>query len=422
MSERKHIVVIGGGIVGACSALALARGGNRVTLVEPGEPGGTQAASYGNGAFLSPASIIPMSMPGIWKKVPGYLFDTNGPLTIRWRYLARLTPWLLRFLMAGHSLSRVRNTASVLWSLVGDSPLRHAALAKSCGCEALIRCDGLLYAYPDRAAFEEDATAWRLRRENGLRWRELSADELRELEPALATSYGFAAFVEDGAHCVDPGGYVASIVVQAQREGVAVMRTRAHSFEMAGDRLKAVATDTGRVACDGAVISAGIASRALAAQAGDAVPLESERGYHVELHDPSIALRRPVMPSDGKMANVMTAGGLRASGQVELATVEAEPDWRRADILLEHLRHTYPTLSGAIDEAKVSRWYGHRPSTPDGLPVVSYSSRSRDIVYAFGHGHIGLSAGPRTAEFVASLINQTQPSIDLTPFRASRFK
>ncbi|MBB3610053.1 FAD-binding oxidoreductase [Rhizobium sp. BK602] len=421
-SEPKHIAVIGGGIVGACSALALARAGQRVTLLEPGEPGGMQAASYGNGAFLSPASIIPMSMPGLWRKVPGYLLDPNGPLTIRWRHLARLTPWLLRFIQSGHSLGKVRRTASVLRELVGDSPLRHAALAASCGHPERIRRDGLIYAYPDRAAFEADGLAWRLRRENGVSWRELCASELHEMEPALDASYAFAAFVEAGGHCTDPGAYVAEIVTQAKREGVAVMRAEARDFAFADRRLKAVLTDTGTIACDAAVIAAGIHSRVLAKRAGDRVPLESERGYHVELSSPAIVLRRPVMPSDGRMANVMTTGGLRASGQVELASTDAGPDWRRADILCEHLLRTYPGLAGGKADVRISRWYGHRPSTPDGLPVISRSSASDDVVHAFGHGHIGLSAGPITAELVTSLITGKAPPFDPTPFAAARFR
>ncbi|MCX8995527.1 FAD-binding oxidoreductase [Rhizobiaceae bacterium BDR2-2] len=422
MLEPKHIAVIGGGIVGASSALALARSGQRVTLIEPDQPGGTQAASYGNGAFLSPASIIPMSMPGIWKKVPGYLLDPQGPLTIRWRYLARLAPWLVRFLYAGYSLEKVQRTAAVLWSLVGDSPSRHAALAESCGHPEMIHRDGLIYAYTDRAAFEEDALAWRLRRENGLVWHELSADELHELEPALGASYSFAAFVEAGGHCVDPGGFVAAIVAQAEREGITVRKANAKDFAFANGRLKAVLTDAGTIACDGAVIAAGVHSRSLAARAGDDIPLESERGYHVELANPSVTLRRPVMPVDGRMANIMTAGGLRASGQVELASIEAAPDWKRADILRDHLLRTYPALAASRADLRISRWYGHRPSTPDGLPVISRASASEDVIHAFGHGHIGLSAGPMTGELVASLVTRKTPPFDPAPFSAARFR
>ena len=419
----KHVVVIGGGIVGACSALALARSGHRVTLIEPETPGGTHAASFGNGAFLSPVSIIPLSKPGLWKKVPSYLLDPHGPLTIRWRYLVSLTPWLWRFLVSGSSMAKVRKTAKILWSLVGDSPVRHLALAESCGRPELIRRDGLIYAYPDRAAFDAERKYWDLRRDNGLTWRELSAKQLHEFEPALGPSYSFGILVEAGAHCVDPGSYVAAIVAQAEREGVSVKKTKARAFDFSQGRLKAVRTENGSVACDAAVIAAGVRSLELAKLAGDRIPLISERGYHVEIANPTIKLNRPIMPSDGMMANIMTAaGGLRASGQVELASTEAEPNWDRADILRDYLVRTYPGLAADEAKLKIARWYGHRPSTPDGLPVIGRSASSEDVFYAFGHGHIGLSAGPMTGALVASIVSEQKPPFDPAPFDAARFR
>lgn len=125
-----HVVVIGAGIVGASTALELLNDGHEVTIVEPEQPGGRHAASYGNSGWLSPASIIPMSMPGLWRKVPGYLADPSGPLTIRWRHLVRLAPWLLRFMLAGSTGSKVERTARILASLLHDAPTRHAALAE----------------------------------------------------------------------------------------------------------------------------------------------------------------------------------------------------------------------------------------------------------------------------------------------------
>src|SRR5215475_5034747 len=188
-----HIVVIGAGIVGATTALELLRDGHRVTIVEPAEPGGPQAASYGNGAWLSPASVVPMSMPGMWKKVPGYLADPLGPLTIRISALPRLMPWLVRFLAAGATVPRVEATARALAPLLRDGPTRHARLAAEAGVAELIRQDGLLYAYPDRRAFEAEALAWRLRRDNGVQWTELSAEQLRSREPALDREIGRAS-------------------------------------------------------------------------------------------------------------------------------------------------------------------------------------------------------------------------------------
>src|SRR2546421_478410 len=155
-----RIAVIGAGIVGAATAWELVKDGHDVTLIEPGEPGGRQAASYGNGAWISPASIIPMSMPGLWRKVPGFLLDANGPLVLRWTALPTMAPWLLRFLAAGWTVEKVEHTARLLASILRDSPQRHVVLSNEIGKPDYIRRTGLFYAYPDRKAFCDDALAW----------------------------------------------------------------------------------------------------------------------------------------------------------------------------------------------------------------------------------------------------------------------
>ncbi|GGB16004.1 NAD(P)/FAD-dependent oxidoreductase [Allosediminivita pacifica] len=415
-----QVVVIGAGIIGACTAHALLDAGRQVTLVDPDRPGGAQAASYGNGGFLSPASSIPMSVPGLWRRVPGYLLDPSGPLTIRWRHLPRLAPWLIRFLRAGATQTRLHRTAGILAGLVGDGAARHMALAGSAGCPELIRQDGLIYAYETRAEFDDEAAFWQLRRYNGLRWRELSDEALWDFEPALRPLHRFAAVVDDGAHCTDPGAYVAALVGAAERRGARLVRARATGFTCSDGHLRAVRTNEGEQPCTAAVIAAGIDSADLAAQLGDAVPLVSERGYHVELPTGPGAPRRPVMPGRGKMANLPTRTGLRAAGQVELASTDAPPDWRRADILLDTLRRTYPDLT--IDPSQVRRWYGHRPSTPDGLPVIGQATATPDVIHAFGHGHSGLVAAPITGAIVAALIGGTPPPLDPAPFAPARFR
>lgn len=422
MAVREHVVVIGCGIAGVCSAIALLKAGYRVTLLEPANPGGEQAASYGNGAWLSPASIVPMSMPGLWRKVPGYILDPEGPLTIRLRHLPQLAPWVWRFIKAGSTVQKVERTARALSSLLGDAPSRHQALAQVAGKPELIRQDGLLYAYPDRSAFEADALGWRLRRDNHVAWRELEGDALHAFEPALSARYRFGALVEAGGHCLDPGCYVAALARHARALGAAQLSLKAVGFEISAGRLTAVATDEGTIPCDRAVIAAGIRSKALAAQAGDRVPLESERGYHVEIANPAVAPHVPVMPADGKMGNTVTRGGLRAAGQVELATVDSPPDWARAAILLRQLLVTYPGLGEEPSRLAVRRWQGHRPSTPDGLPVISPASGCRDIIHAFGHGHVGLAAGPMTGELVAGLVSGAPCPIDPAPFSVARFR
>ena len=421
MSGPHRVAVIGAGIVGLCVAAALQADGHGVTLIDPAEPGGRHAASFGNGAWLSPASVVPMSMPGMWRKVPGYLADPLGPLAIRWQALPTLLPWLLRFLRAGATVAKVERTAAALRPLLADSPERHAALAGWAGAPGLIRRDGLLYAYPSRAAFAADALAWRLRRDNGVAWRELDETAMRATVPALRPHYGFGALVEAGGHCTDPGAYLLALFRRLQADGAEWHRAAATGFDVAGGRLRAVKTAAGDVPCDRAVIAAGIGARGLARAAGDRVSLESERGYHVAIAGAGELLPLPVMPSDGRMANTPTAAGLRASGQVELATRRAPPDWRRADVLLRQVLASYDGPFAPLDPARVSTWMGHRPSTPDGLPVIGPAADTADIVHAFGHGHVGLAAAPATAALVAALVAGRAPPFDPGPYRAARF-
>jgi D-amino-acid dehydrogenase len=417
-----HVVVIGAGIVGAACALELQRDGHRVTILEPGAPGGEQAASYGNGTMLTTASVVPMSLPGTWRKVPGYLSDPLGPLAIRWSYLPTLAPWLWRFLRAGATRAKVRRTARALRALLRESPERHRRLAEQAGVGNLILRQGHLMVFPSRADFDAEAFAWDLRRENGITWLELSADELRQREPALDRRYTFGVLIEDGGQCVDPGAYVAALVAQAEAQGAARVQGRATGFAIAGGRLRAVRVDGQRdIPCDRAVIAAGARSRALAAAAGDSVSLETERGYHALIRDPGIAPRYPTMPSDGKMANVMTSQGLRIAGQVELAGLDAAPNWRRAEILRDFALRTWPGLPRDLPAERVQVWMGHRPSTPDGLPCIGPAAGSRDIVHAYGHGHVGLAAGPVTGLLVADLIAGRTPAVDLSPYSPQRF-
>jgi D-amino-acid dehydrogenase len=417
-----HVVVIGAGIVGAASALELLRDGHRVTILEPGSPGGEQAASYGNGTMLTTASVVPMSMPGTWRKVPSYLADPLGPLAIRWSYLPKLAPWLWRFLRAGSSEAKVRRTARALRALLKDSPERHRRLAEEAGVADLIHRQGALHVFPRRADFEAEALAWDLRRENGVQWIELSQDELRQQEPSLDRRYTFGLIIQDNGQCIDPGAYVAALVAHAEAQGAERRLGRAAGFAIAGGRLGAVQVEgQADIACDRAVISAGAYSRVLAAAAGDRVSLETERGYHAVIENPGIEVRYPTMPSDGKMANVMTPHGLRIAGQVELAGLDAAPNWKRAEILRDFALRTWPGLPRDLPADRVKLWMGHRPSTPDGLPCIGPASASADVVHAYGHGHVGLAGGPMTGRLVADVIGGLPPTVDLAPYSPQRF-
>ena len=421
MSEPKHAVVIGGGIVGAATCIELLRDGCRVTLVEPGPPGGEQAASYGNGTLLNPGSVVPVSLPGLWKKVPGYLMDPMGPLTIRWSYLARLAPWLLRFIRAGSTEARVMAAARALRPLIADAPDRHRRLAEEAGVPHLVKRQGVLYPFPDRAAFEADALAWRVRRANGVTWTELDEGALRQQEPALDRRYTFAVFMPDAGAVSDPGAYVAALVAHAEALGATRIQARATGFGIQDGRLRAVFATTGEIPCDAAVIAAGAWSAALAHQLGDQVSLETERGYHAVAEGVDLGLRHPILTSDSKVAVVATDAGLRVAGTVELAGLDAAPDWRRASMLRQVMEQTLPTMPKDLPDKRFKLWMGNRPSTPDGVPVIGRAGACADVVHAYGHGHIGLVSGAMTGRLAADLVSGKPPAIDIAPFSPQRF-
>ena len=410
--------MIGAGMVGVATASWLLRDGHEVTLIDPAPPG--QGASFGNAGCFNPSSVVPIAMPGTLKKVPGYLMDPLGPLQIKWSYLPRLAPWLIRYIRAG-TPERIERQAVALKSLLGPCLDTLMDLARAAGAERYIARNGILIAYRTEAAWNADAYAWDIRKRNGIEWHELNADELRQFDPNLSREFTRGKHVFNNGHCLDPGGLVAALADAVQRDGGRLLQARATGFSFDGGKLRAVTTDGGEVGADAAVLAAGAYSKHLAAMLGDPVPLETERGYHLMLRDPEVMPRVPVTDAEGKFVATPMDGGIRFAGTVELAGLAAAPDWRRAEQLLGLGRKLYPGLADTHPQDRIKLWMGHRPGMPNSLPVLGRSRRSPEVFYAFGHGHVGMTGGPYTGKVIADLVAGRPAPIDLTPFRPDRF-
>ncbi len=412
------VAVIGAGIVGMSAASYLQRDGHEVFVIEPKEPG--EGASFGNAGCINPSSVVPMAMPGVLRNVPRWLSDPLGPLSIRWSYLPALMPWLIRFVRASQP-ERVKVQAAGLKALLGPALENLAPLVKAAGAEDLLHRVGHLVVYKSAESRKKDSAAWNLRLEHGVKLDELDADELRQLEPELSRDYTHGVLVSGNGHVGNPGGLVKRLAEAFVRNGGRMVREAASGFEFIDGKLTAVRTGTGTHAADRAVIAAGIWSRPLAAGLGDRLPLETERGYHVMIRDPEIMPRIPTMSGEAKFVATPMDTGLRFAGTVELAGLNADPDWRRARILLAQGQEMYPKLARSYPETRLTRWMGHRPSFPDSLPVIDRASRAPDVLYAFGHGHTGMTGGSTTGKIVADLVAGRPPGIDLAPFSKSRF-
>ena len=422
-SGARRVGVVGAGIVGVCAASWLQRDGNSVFLVEPGNPG--EGASFGNAGCFNGSSITPMAMPGVIRNVPRWLLDPLGPLSLRWSYLPSILPYLVRF-VGSATPDKARAQAKALRPLVGPTLPLIRDLARDAGAEDLIHQRGHLYVYRSAEALAKDGFAWALRRDNGVVVDEFDADELRQLEPALSRDYVRGLLVRENGHTENPLGLVTRLVDEFRRRGGEIVRARALGFHLDGRRLIAIRTDAGDHPADAAIICAGAQSKPLAAALGDRVPLETERGYHLMIRDPEVMPRIPTADADGKFVATPMAEGLRFAGTVELAGLAAPPDWRRSRILLAQGRKMLPGLAADYPDAadpdrRISMWMGHRPSLPDSLPALGRSRASPDVIYAFGHGHVGMTAAPMTGRIVADLIAGRPAPIDIAPFDPGRF-
>jgi D-amino-acid dehydrogenase len=361
-----------------------------------------------------------MSMPGIWTSVPRWMLDPLGPLSIRLAYMPTLFPWLWRFLRAGRR-EEVRKQAAALRALLGPTLPYLKQLVAGVGVDDLIREQGHLYVYGSEKALAGDHFAWELRRDAGVQRDLLDRRQLREFDPALSSSYTNGVLIRENGHTTDPGGLVLRLAEHFVRQGGTIHRAKATGYRLDGGQLQFIETEDGPVPADSAVIAAGAHSKALLKMLGDWVPLETERGYHVMISDPESQPRVPTCDASSKFITTPMKHGLRLAGTVELAGLEQGPDWNRARALVKLGQKMLPGLPACVAEERLVLWMGHRPSLPDSLPVIDKASRFPNIVYAFGHGHVGMTAAPMTGHLVADLILGRTPKIDLAPFRHSRF-
>ena len=387
-SSRGHVVVVGAGIVGVSCAAFLQREGFSVTIVDRLEPGfGT---SFGNAGSVSPSAVLPVAMPGMLRKVPGWLLDPLGPLTIRWRYLPVVLPWLLRFLRHAtrDEAVRVATAMRTLMETVFDD---YAEILEPETFNRLIRRNGCLYVYESREELAAAGWSLDLRRRLGAQMEEVGGDDIRQLEPALNRRFDIGIFAPENGRTVDPHLLVRAIAERVRAHGGTIVKADVRDVEIGPDGPSALLTDAGPLPVDRLVLAGGAWSAPLARKLGARVPLETQRGYHVTFADPGIDVRRTVMWNTRSVFVNPMDSGLRIAGTVELAGLSAPPNEARADKLARIAIEMFPDL----EAGQVSTWMGHRPCLPDSLPVIDRSPRFANTVLAFGHQHVGICSAGR---------------------------
>ncbi len=408
------VTVVGAGIVGVCAASYLQRAGCKVRLVDASAPG--MSTSFGNAGGLSSGAFVPLSYPGIMAQVPKWLTDPEGPLVVRLGYLPKALPWLARFVLAGRP-AQFEKSGMALKALTMSLFDNLLPLAKSASVEHLIRRVGQLHLYSTDDAFAGDARGRELRRANGVNLDILGADEIRQMEPDLAPIFRHAIYFPEHGHCANPLGLTTALVEELVRNGAEIIEARVTGIDVGPDGARAIETTKGRMPVQELVIATGAWSKRLAAQVGHRVPLESQRGYHAMVANPAASLKRNVQWTEKKFIATPMQHGVRFAGTVEIAGLDAAPDYSRADILLAHGRQMLPGLAGG----DVTKWMGHRPCLPDSVPVIGRSPKVRNVTFAFGHGHIGLITAASTGKLVSEIVIGAPTTIDPAPYRIDRF-
>jgi D-amino-acid dehydrogenase len=412
--SQKTIVIIGAGIVGVATAIWLQREGHRVILVDRQDPG--EGASHGNGGVLAACSIVPVTVPGLLAKAPRMLFDKKQPLFLKWAYLPKLLPWLRKYL-AHANVADTTRIAQAMYPIVGDSLADHQALAQGTPAARYIVPSDYLYVYNSRAHFQADSFGWGLRRDAGFTWDELEGAEFSTYDPAFGPHLGFAAKLANHGRISDPGAYVKALAAHAASQGAQIRRAEVTGLRRENGRITGVRAGGETIACDDAVLALGAWSGPLAQALGLDVPLESERGYHLELWNPSVMPKSPVMVASGKFVATPMEGRLRLAGIVEFGGLQAAPSRRPFDLLRENIRAAIPGITWAHEV----EWLGHRPAPADSIPLIGPVPGATGAWLGFGHHHVGMTGGPKTGRMLAQMISGKTLNVDVGAYSPARF-
>lgn len=407
------VIVIGAGVIGLSAALMAQARDLSVTVID--REGPAAGASAGNAGAFAFTDILPLASPGILRKAPKWLLDPLGPLTIPPAYALQITPWLYRFWRAC-SPRAVAASTTAQTALMDLSKAELEPFLTATGTLPMLRKNGNLQVYESEAEFRASLAGWEARTAHGIAFQHIGPEEMAALQPGLSPRFIKGTFTPGWWSIADPKLYVQALADQFLAQGGTILRAEVTGLKPQ-DGGVSIQTDGEPLSADKVVLSAGAFSHRIAATLDERIPLETERGYNTTLPPDALDLRCQVTFGGHGFVISRLSTGIRVGGAVELGGLSLPPNYRRSEAMLRKAKVFLPGLK--TEGGK--QWMGFRPSLPDSLPAIGRSKASPNVVYAFGHGHLGLTQSAGTARLVADLLTDTSPAIDLTPFSPQRF-
>ncbi|WP_299484264.1 FAD-dependent oxidoreductase [uncultured Roseibium sp.] len=408
------IVVVGAGIIGISTALALQANGRSVLVLD--RDNGLKKASEMNAGAFAFTDIVPLATPGIMRKAPKWLLDPLGPLSVPPAYALQITPWMLRFWRASR-MDRYLQSLNAQAALMRVSRQALERLIRETSAEHLVRREGQLQLYEGEREYRASLDTWAVRKRHDIPFEILETrDAIASIQPGLDARFTHAGYTPDWLNTCDPARWL--------RHLTETFLTRGGQLELSdvkqvipGDEYVSLTGPGEDTQARQVIVCAGAWSHHLAATIGDRFPLETERGYNTTLADGAFDLKTHLTFGGHGFVVTRINDGIRVGGAVELGGLTLPANFRRAEILLQKAKSFLPGL----ETEHGTQWMGFRPSMPDSLPVIDRSPSCKRVFYAFGHGHLGLTQSAGTAQLITDLVQSRDPSIDVTAFSAHRF-
>ena len=389
--NQKKIAVIGAGIIGLSTAYYLQKAGYQVILIDKQEPG--LGTSRGHASMIANYGVPGINQPQVWQQLPRYLFSKSSPIAIQWSKIGKLTPWLIQFLKNCNSTSMKKTALHTSYLLKRALP-NYQDLLQEIGSQNLLTHRGVLYVWIDPQQ-QPNSTQINIRSESGVEQIKLSGEEIRELEPNLSNQILGGWHFPKAHHTLDPDLILKKLYQSFLSRGGQFQKEEVTSIKPREDT-----TQVNNHEYDQLVVCTGAFSKSLVRQIeGRFIPLETERGYHIEFIEKQELLSRPTSLVESGMYLTPLHNRLRAVGTVELGGLHSEISQARINYIAREAKRLLPSLQ---DYQKP--WLGYRPTLPDCLPVLGKSPKFKNIFYAFGHNHLGWTLGPTTGKLITDLI------------------
>jgi len=408
----KNIAVVGAGIVGICSAYFLKKSGFNVTLIDREDPG--TMTSFGHACSFADYANVPVNYPGLIWDIPKMLLRKDGPLAVDFFYILKNLPWAFSFLQ-NCKKEKVDEIASSLTNLLKHSQLSYDEIFKDINVQEYISHEENLYLFDTKKSFEDYEYANVIRKNNKVKVRNLTKDEVKELEPNIANVYYAGQIFTGSRHTTNPLAISTKIFEKFLELGGTYIKQNVKNLIQKENFIE-LSLDNKKIIFDKIIISAGAWSNQIANMLGDKFPLDTERGYHILFETNEKLINRPVAWSESGFYLIQIHDGIRAAGTVEIAGLKKSPNKKRIEMIERQSRKVLPQLGNVK-----STWMGRRPTLPDSLPIIGKSQQNSNVIYAFGHQHIGWTLGAVTGKIIDSLSRDQIPNIDISAYSPTRF-